>query len=123
MYSSTSAFPSMCGTANFPPDTTKAEGREDHTKCSSVVIRAAALAMVLALEHFTAYSGPYHLCDAAYDMGVRLCGSSAVFAIAKILSVRQEPDEEETVAGSADVESETSWRPRLKMRKGKVESS
>jgi hypothetical protein len=40
-----------------------------------------------------------------------------------MLRASREPDEETAVAGGTDVESETSWWTRLKMRNGKVKDS
>jgi Mg2+ and Co2+ transporter CorA len=109
------------------------DAKSTRVQSRSVLIFTALTIIFLPLSFFTSYFGMNltDLAKANHDSKFfwMVCGPIsgaiviAVFAIAKILSVSREPDEEEAVTSSADVESETCWRPRLKMRKGKVKNS
>jgi Mg2+ and Co2+ transporter CorA len=109
------------------------DAKSTRVQSRSVMIFTALTIIFLPLSFFTSYFGMNltDLAKANYDskffwsVSGPISGAIiiAVFAIAKISSVGREPDEEEAVASSTDVESETSWWTRLKMRKGKVKNS
>lgn len=111
------------------------DAKSTRVQSRSVMIFTALTIIFLPLSFFTSYFGMNltdlptadHNSKFFWSVSGPISGAIviAVFAIAKILSVCREPDEEEAVASSAAVESEseTSWRMRLKMGKGKVKNS
>jgi Mg2+ and Co2+ transporter CorA len=109
------------------------DAKSTRVQSRSVMIFTALTIIFLPLSFFTSYFGMNlsDLAKANHDSkffwvvsgpisGVIVIG---VFAIVKILSINKEPDEEEAVWGSGDVESKTSWRSRLKLRRTKIKGS
>lgn len=111
------------------------EAKSSRVQSRSVMIFTAITIIFLPLSFFTSYFGmnltditrsshdsKYFWLVAGPTSGTIVLAS---FAIAKYLSIVREPppDVEKATAGGANVESETSWRSRLGLLKGKIKSS
>jgi Mg2+ and Co2+ transporter CorA len=104
------------------------EARSSRVQSRSVIIFTAITIIFLPLSFFTSYFG-MNLTNSRYFWIVAGPASGGIviviFAIVKFLSVVKDPilDEEKVMANSEAAESETSWRSRLGLGKGKIKSS
>ena len=111
------------------------EARSSRVQSRSVIIFTAITIIFLPLSFFTSYYGmnltdiisTAHTSRYFWMIAGPVSGSIviAIFAIVKFLSVVKDPvlDEEKAMASNMAAQSETSWRSRLGLRKGKIKSS
>lgn len=111
------------------------EAKSARVQSRSVLIFTAITIIFLPLSFFTSYFGMNltdvreTIFDSRYFWSVAGPTSGGIviliFVIAKWMSVVRElpPDLEKGTVGSADAESEKSWRSRLGLTKGKIKSS